>query len=117
MKMRHYEQATVALQSDNVYPDTHARTGQPIEWPLKKALVVVNGSNATVSVPVYDSGGQRLKMDRFDRLTSIGVSEGKKNGKPVTISGVSSYLLDGGVDPEDAHVTFVVEDWGRCTTC
>lgn len=118
MKMRNLERATVNSPDADTYPDTLAKEGIPIDWPLQKANVVINGSNATISVPKYDENGNREKMVRFDRLTEIGVSEGKQNGKPLTVTGFSTYLTQiVGVKHDDAQVTMIVEDWGRCETC
>lgn len=117
-KMKHLERATVESPNADTYPDTLEKEGIPIDWPLEKALVVVNGSNATVSIPKRDENGLVEKYVRFDRLTEITIAEGKPNGKPITITGVSSYLTQIVRVPHDeAQVTFVVKDWGRCDTC
>lgn len=121
-KMKHLERATVESPNADSYPDVLVQgrddPGIQIDWPLEKALVVVNGSNATINIPKYGDDGLREKMVRFDRLTEVTVVEGKPNGKPVTITGVSSYLTQIVRVPHDeAQVTMVVKDWGRCDTC
>jgi hypothetical protein len=118
MKMRTLERAKISSPDAGTYPDQLDKEGIILDWPLEKCLVVVNGSNASISVPKYDENGNREKMVRLDRLTDIGLSEGKQNGKPVTITGFSTYLTQiVGVPHDDAQVTMVVEDWGRCETC
>lgn len=117
-KMKHLERATVSTPDDKIYPDTLPKEGIPIDWPLTRALVVINGSNATISIPKRDENGHVEKYVRFDRLTDVTFVEGKPNGKPITITGVSTYLtLGGDVPRDDAQVTLVVEDWARCDTC
>lgn len=121
-KMKHLEWATVTSPNQDAYPDVLLQgrddPGIQIDWPLQKALVVVNGSNATVNIPKYDADGNREKMVRFDRLTEIAVTENAKTGKPVTITGISSYLTSiVGVAHDEAGVTLIVEDWGQCQTC
>lgn len=83
----------------------------PLEFPLHNAMVVWNGSRATISLP--RAGKANLVLDKLLRApepkkTSKRGGRGKPDEDQYTFTGVSERLLKMNIQPEHATVTFTV---------
>lgn len=84
----------------------------PPKFPLTSAKVIFNGNTAVISVP---SRGGRAR--RVVRLVEASLTEPRRDGDPVVITGVASELADIGIPADDAQMTATIEKFVVCSTC
>lgn len=84
---------------------------QPPDFPLKTGQLVFNGDSATISEM---TGG---KSRRLCRLTDAKLTEPKRDGDPIVVTGTVERMRQLGFEEESSSITATITKFKACANC
>jgi hypothetical protein len=120
-KMKIYSRAAISFKEDDeialaslltVCDEDGNVIKPPPEFPLTTAQLVFNGDQATIS---NRSGNGRYV--RLCRLVDAKLTEPRKDGDPIVVTGTSEELRRLGFDNELSMITATITKYAHCATC
>ena len=119
-QLRIYQVATIGFSPDDelALPTLLTKTDEsgevieePPDFPLTTGQLVFNGSAATISV----MNGRKNR--RICRLTDAKLTEPKRDGDPIVVSGTVAGLQSLGFRDEASVITATITKYKTCANC
>lgn len=120
-KMKIYQRAQISFKDDDeialaalltVTDEDGNVVKEPPVFPLATAQLVFNGDQATISTRITNG-----RYARMCRLIDAKLTEPRKDGDPIVVTGSCEELRRLGFDNEMSTITATITKYGHCATC